>query len=670
MKQDRRLAAIMFTDIVGSTSMMQKDESLAVLAVTKHKKVIENCAKNHEGEVINFYGDGSMSIFSSATAVLECAMSIQRHMHEEPAVPLRIGIHIGEILVQDGEVFGDGVNVASRIESLGQPGTVLFSEEVFRKIRNNKQFETAQIGYFHFKNVDEPMAVYALANEGFPVPKKESVTGKLEHGNGEGKQSGSTGFSLKKILNIFGISGEKEKVETTEKPDHSIAVLPFEKSGNLGEQEVIADGLADEIRSRLLGIKDLKVISRSSSMHYKGKNIPLKKVGKDLGVSYVLEGRVQVHNHNAVIHAELSHVASDKMIWSMPAITMSEENIINLQSQIANRVVDELKLTLTPEEKTLLNRIPTTNPDAFLQFQKGQDMLHRGFGFKSELTQATEHFKKAVELDPGFTKAWIGLADSYLEHVFWGRATATEMLDKALTACMKALELAPESGEAWGGLGSIYFYKSEKDAARKYLRKAIELSPGYIEAYTKLGWISTHDEDIEQALYYFSKAHSLDPLSTKFLGDMGQAYYFKGMYDEGLTFIESTLKEHPNDSWLLWIQGFLYTGKQDFHKAIEVLKQRATGQTNWLLGYAYGKVGDKEKALEILEYNLKKREEDFVPAHMIASIYLGLGDHKKALDYLELDFKEGALSQLFWNLGKEPMFRDIQDEPRFQALMR
>src|SRR5678809_227820 len=179
MLQQRQLAAIMFTDIVGYTDMMQKNEELAVKVIKHHRSVMKKNVADHKGDVIEYYGDGSLSIFFSVTAALHCAMQIQNELLKEPVVPLRIGLHIGEILFDEGSVVGDGVNLASRIQALGQPGSILFSKEIFDKIRNHTEFKVVPLGRFQLKNVAEPMEVFALANEGLMVPKEEEMTGKL-----------------------------------------------------------------------------------------------------------------------------------------------------------------------------------------------------------------------------------------------------------------------------------------------------------------------------------------------------------------------------------------------------------------------------------------------------------------------------------------------------------
>jgi TolB-like protein/Tfp pilus assembly protein PilF len=644
MNSHRRLSAIMFTDIVGYTTMVGQDEELAIATVRHHKATIEKLVATHEGDLIQFYGDGSLSIFPSATMALACAMAIQEAFSTKVPVPLRIGIHIGEILIKEGSIYGKGVNIASRIESLGQSGTILFSEDVYHRIRNNKTFICQLLGEFEFKNVDRPIQIYALANDGFPVPEKGNITGKLKtpppnNGKPPSQQSGQ-----------------------------SIAVLPFENNSSVEEQQYFVDGIADEIRSQLLSINDLKVISRSSCMFFKNKPYSLDEIGTELEVSFALEGRVQAIGQYVKVSVELSDIKKDKQIWSFPPNTHKLEDIFLLQNNIAKQVVNKLKIVLSDQEVDQLNKIPTTFQDAYKYFQNGQNLLHRGQGKIEELNKAIEQFEKAIKIDPKFSRAYVGLSDTYLEHIFWGRTAPAEVLDKAMDASLKALELDSTNGECYGTLGSINFHKFNKKEAKKFLHKAIDLSPNYLGAYIKLAWIATYEGDFDLALSLTSKAQSLDPLSTKYLGDVGHVYYYAHRFQDGIDAISQMLEEHPGDPWLLWMRGFLYSAIGQYEKAIEVYLQRPI-KTNWMLAYSYGKSGHKQLALDILDIHLEKRKNKYVPGIMIAVIYMGLGDHENALKWLQTDYTDGGQGLFFWGLKRDPIFAPLRERAGFISLL-
>jgi class 3 adenylate cyclase len=180
MSTNRQLAAILFTDIVGYSAIMQQDEHGAIRLVKHHRVVLKNAVAEHEGDVIDYYGDGSLCIFTSITQAMQCAYSIQKQLREDPVVPLRIGLHIGEVVFEDGKIMGDGVNIASRIQSLGQAGSILFSKEVFDKIRSHTEFHSVYLGKFLLKNISDPMEVFALTNDGLTVPAKGEIEGRIK----------------------------------------------------------------------------------------------------------------------------------------------------------------------------------------------------------------------------------------------------------------------------------------------------------------------------------------------------------------------------------------------------------------------------------------------------------------------------------------------------------
>jgi adenylate cyclase len=675
MTSKRRLAAIMFADIVGYTSMMQTNEQHAISQVKLLETLLESSVHAHSGEVIQYYGDGSLTIFTSATDAVQCAMKMQRAYHLGQGVPLRIGIHIGEILQEKDRVMGDGVNLASRIESIGKTGTILFSHNVYQKIRNNTAFSCASLGSFEFKNVEQPMEVYALANEGFPTIYPEEVTGKL-------KPAASSKGILSWVKNMFSStrsdsqtkrSGEiltPPPVIETRGPDKSIAVLPFDNYIADPQQQYLADGIADEIRSQLLSIHDLKVISRASSKFYKEKQMTLKSMGDEMKVGYILEGTVQQAQNKVKVGVQLSNPQTDEIEWTLKPFERDIDDVFVLENEIARKIVEELKIELSDQEKIQLDKIPTLNSAAYEYFKRAREILYHGNGKVEDLDNSVVFFQKAIELDANFSRAYIGLAEAYLEYIFWGRKRPKKLLDLAFENAVRAMELDDSNGECYGTLGAIKFFQYEKNAATFYLNRAIELSPSSIQVYDKLAWIATMNGDKITAIKYFEKAYSLDPLSSKYKGNIGHFYYYFRQFDEGIRVLTEALVTRPDDNWIKWMLGYIQTGKGDFSGAIETFNTRSgSSHTNWMLGYAYAKNGQIEKAEEILQIQLKKRADSFVPAYMIATIYIGLGNEEKALEWLELDVRDGRNQPFFAGLNTDIKFDPIRNRPRFQALL-
>jgi adenylate cyclase len=676
----QQLNAIMFTDIVGYTAMMQVDKELAMRTIKYHRELLEKCIDEHHGKLVEYYGDGSLSIFNSATDAIECSMTLQLHFryHKNPEVPLRIGIHIGEITVEDDKIFGDGVNLASRIESLGVTGAVLFSENVYQSIRNNPKYKSISLGYFDFKNVENPMEVFAIANDGFPKINKNNLKGKLKPKLFNNKYFlwialAVIAITVGYLWNSFkGIEKPpNDNIETAAViGNQSIAVMPFEIYSNDTGYQFIAEGIADEIRYQLLSLSNLKVISRSSSKYYKDKRVTSKIIGDELDVMYILEGSVHQSPEEIRVGVQLINTQTEKIEMSFQPEGKKAKDIFLIENEIAKLIAEKLKLRLSIADKSQLNKIPTANNEAYELYKKGQQLLQRGSGNNDELAESLNSFQKAIKLDPNFARAYVGLCDTYLQYIYWGRKSSSEVLNYALNAAFKALELDDNNGACYGALGAINFFRYDKQSSISYLEKGIVLNPNYTGTYEILAWIKLHSNKFEEALALLKKAQKLDPLSTKFIGDLGVVYYYSGKSAEGITVIEKSIEKYPDDNFLQWMLGFLYMGNGEYNKAIEAFTSRSVAKnTNWMLGYTYAVNGMRDEAIEILEYQLEKRKTKHVPAYMIAVIYMGLNDTENALQWLETDYDEGGTGLFFWGLKNDPKFDSIRSNSRFQALL-
>ncbi len=272
MTQARQLAAIMFTDIVGYTTMMQANEQKAVAVIKHYNSTLEKFVAQFNGQVVNYYGDGSLCIFQSATDAANCSLELQKELKTDPGVPLRIGLHIGEVFFENGKALGDGVNVASRVQSLGQENTILVSAEFYDKIKNNSSFSTISLGHFDFKNVAKPLEVFALSNEGLFVPRRRKMEGKLKKKSGKRRIITAISLIILFCTAVFLVyktffTGKAESGSN----DQSIAVLPFVDMSPSKDQEYFSDGMSEELLNLLSKIQGLKVTSRTSSFSFKGK---------------------------------------------------------------------------------------------------------------------------------------------------------------------------------------------------------------------------------------------------------------------------------------------------------------------------------------------------------------------------------------------------------------
>ena len=484
MEQQRRLAAILFTDIIGSTAIMQKDEQTAVLINKRYLTVLKKSVSDHHGEILNDYGDGSLCCFNSAIQAVKCAIEMQQLLRDEPKVSLRIGLHVGEILIEDGKVFGDGVNVASRIQSLGVENAILFSSEINSKIRNQQEFKTVSIGRFHFKNVDEPMEVFALSNEGFAVPDRAKLEGKLrEKKTLSGKWIASLIIIFILIIsniiyrNYFRESGFSEG-------DKTIAVLPFENVGVRDTEEYVSDGITQDIINNLSKISSLnKVIGWFSVRGFKKTTKTLKQVADELGVVAILSGSIARHADKIHIVAELTEVNTKRRLWG-DDFEYDSKDILSIQSIVAGQIVNALKANITPQEKDNISKHYTDNVDAYKFYLKGRSFWNlRG---AANFDSAEANYNQAIRLDPNYALAYAGIADCYTYN-FHGMSQL-EAIPIARGYANKALELDSNLSEGLTSLGFIqHNFDFEWDKAKKTLERAIELEPGNAAAHMYYG---------------------------------------------------------------------------------------------------------------------------------------------------------------------------------------
>jgi len=462
MSQQRHLAAILFTDIVGYTALMQEDEQKAVALIKHYNTSLNNLVTVYGGKVLNYYGDGSLCSFTSATQALTCAIELQKQLQSDPIVPLRIGLHIGEVLFEDGQALGDGVNVASRIQSLGQANTILFSKEIADKIRNHPEFNLASLGSFDFKNLDEPVEVFALTNEGLVVPKREQMHGKLKKGSSNGKYR-----NLKRLVaivsvlilitsGIFLYLGDfRHQHVSVEK---SIAVLPFVNMSSDANQEFFADGMMDEILNHLYKIGGLKVTSRTSSVTYKGSKKTSTEIANELGVANLLECSVQKDGDRIRIIAQLINGRTDDHLWA-ETYDRDFKDIFSIQSEIAQQIASALKIKIDPTVKERIETKPTNNTDAYSLYLRAKN---------AESEKSKLYYEAAIELDSTFAAAYIGLAYYWIfGGLYSGSLTPQEVLTNAEPLLKKAIGLNPNLAQIYGAQACIdLWYKWDFESVK------------------------------------------------------------------------------------------------------------------------------------------------------------------------------------------------------------
>ena len=635
-KSKRQLAAIMFTDIVGYTSLMQEDERKAKNIRDRHKEVLLENIKKHHGNILQYYGDGTLSIFSSGVEAVLCAIGIQKKLVKDPKIPLRIGIHIGDIVQEDDGIYGDGVNIASRIESISIAGAVLISDKLQDELENQPEIECRSLGKFELKNVKKPVEIFAVVDEDIELP------------------------SIKEL--------KLEKARASK----SIAVLPFVNMSADKENEYFSDGITEEILSALVKVDGLQVTSRTSSFAFKNKNIDAREIASQLSVNTILEGSVRKAGNKVRIGAQLINSADGYHIWS-DVYDRNLEDIFEVQDEIASKIANTLREKLTGKEKTEpLVTTATKNLEAYNLYLKGKYYLFKWTPESGK--RGIEYLEQAIAEEPNFALAHSTLAFCYTLLGVMGTIPTKNAFARAKEIAARAIKLDDKLASAHSSLGLInIFVDWDLDAAYKSFQTALELSPGDGEILHAYYIYLTAVGKLDEAVNTMERAVQLDPLSLPINQSFGEALMNAGRYVDAIEQLDKTLELDFNFRAAIEMKGWAYLFKGENDKAIETLKkfQKKTGdplkgQTG--LGYTYGVSGNIDKANECLQLlkQREKRDKDVNLNMDFLVIYLGLNDLDKVFYYMGKTLDEGNAS---FFLRTHPFFENIRNDPRYNELL-
>ncbi len=635
----RQLAAVMFTDMAGYTALMGKNEQNARILMDRQRQTLENFIPAYSGKIIKYIGDGSLSIFGSAADAVKCAIEIQRELQKDPAVLLRIGLHAGDIVYENQDVYGDSVNLASRIEALGVPGAVFISDKVYDEVKNQENIKTVFLGKFNLKNVNRPVEVYAVINDGLVIPTSAQV----------------------------GIKAGAEK---------SIAVLPFVNMSADPENEYFSDGISEEILNALTRVEGLQVTARSSSFSFKGKNEDIRQIGKTLGVTTVLEGSVRRAGKKVRITAQLINTIDGYHIWS-EVYDSDLEDIFQVQDEISQKILVRLKENLVERErKGQLIKPLTENIEAYNLYLKGR--YHWNKSNPEEISKAIKNFEEAIRIDPGFARPYCALSYCYSFLGSSGVIPPAEAFSRAKDYTLKAIELDPNHAESHLSLATIkFFHNWDFDGAEVSMNKAVSLSLNSSLINQVHGWFLIAKGDFNLAIEKMEQAVALDPNSLPLMSNLADAYSFAGRFDEALAQYEKIIEMDPGFRRGFEGRGMIYLATGEYEKAILDFEQYHKLIGNPLkglssLGHAYAMAGYMDKANECLEKIMEReRTNPGIVLHMdYAFIYSGMKDFDQAFFHLNKTYEQrigiACLGMIF--CIRYPMLKELKSDPRFSEL--
>jgi adenylate cyclase len=513
----RKLAAILSADVKGYSRLMGDDEEATVRTLNAYKEVMTGLIQQHHARVVDAPGDNLLAEFPSVVNAVQCAVDIQKELTvrnatlpEERRMEFRIGITLGDIIVEAGRIFGDGVNIAARLESLSEAGGICISGTAYDHVRNKLSFGYTYLGERRVKNISEPVRVYRVNME--PGPSTPLFEG---------------------------------SADMSEAP--SIAVLPFANMSGDPAQEYFSDGITEDIITGLSKIPRLVVIARNSAFVYKGKPVKVQDVGRDLGVRFVLEGSVQRAGDRVRITAQLIDARTGHHLWA-ERYDREMRDIFALQDEITLKIMTAMQVRLTEGKQALTaGSKGTRNLESYLKLLEGISYSHRFNAEGNALARRTA--EEVISLSPGDPDGYTMLASAYVGDYWYDSAKSPrESVEKAFELAQKALALDDSHAQAHDLLSHLYSIRKEHDKAISEAERAVALEPGGADVHAWLGTSLLYAGRVEEAIPFFEKAIRLNPFApTWYFFAFGSAYRLVGRYEDAITQYARALRVSPDN---------------------------------------------------------------------------------------------------------------------------
>ncbi len=633
----RKLSAIMFTDMVGYTALMQQDERRATELRDRHRTVLRETIESHAGEIVQFYGDGTLSVFPSAVRSVEAAIEIQSRFRTDPVIPVRIGLHVGDVVHDEDGIHGDGVNVAARVEGLGIPGAIMISERVRKELANHPRFEVVDLGRFALKNVSAPMAIAAVVAPTVIVPTPAE-------------------------LGTAAVTSTK-----------SIAVLPFASFSPNPDDEYFADGVTEEILNALAQFDGLKVTARTSAFAFKGRHTDVREIGRMLGVGFVLEGSLRKSGDRVRITAQLIDTADGYHLFSNTYDRVVDD-IFEAQDDIARTIAGELRVLLpTGGDAGPVVRPPTSDPDAYDAYLRG---LHAWNQWTPDASRrALDHFRAATRHDPDFALAYTGVSRCLAHLGALGRLAKSDMYEEMDAAVRRAISLDPNNAECLAAQASMkLFYDLDLSGAKRAFDRAVAVSPGIAETHHFRSYYFMAVGDHEAMVEAAETAAHLDPLSPVMLNQLGRVLAMAGRPAEAIPVFERALE--VNADFRAAVEGLSVAHDMlgNHAQAVELaerFRSMTPGQTGGVapLVRAYSGAGNTERAEHYLATLEERARTDLEGEHNLelSTCYVALGRIDEAIECIRRAVEGGEGGLIFVRYA--PPWRGLSGHPRFEEIM-
>ena len=611
---ERRLSAIMAADVVGYSRLMGANEVGTLTSLKNHRnELIDPTIADHQGRIVKLTGDGMLDEFPSVVSAVECAADIQREMRarnseipEDRRIEFRIGVNLGDIIVDDDDIFGDGVNVASRLEGVAKAGGVAISSSVRENVGNKVDLTFEDMGDQELKNIEFPVRVYNVVLGNAPTRYKP----------GSGSDASSDA-----------------------KP--SIAVLPFNNMSGDPEQEYFSDGITEDIITDLSKVSALFVVGRNTSFTYKGKSMQLQQVAAELGVKFLLEGSVRKAGQRVRVTGQLIDGSSGGHLWA-DRYDRDLTDIFAIQDEITKTIVDQLRVRLLPEEKKAIGQAPTASVEAYTYFLRGREFFNNSTRWF--LTLARQMFARAVEIDPSFARAYAGMANCDTRLVGWYGEPIP--FDTILATAGKALAIAPDLAEAHAARGEALSGSGQEEEARKAFERALEIDPNCFEANLFFARHWARHGEAEKAIPYYVRAVEVQPDDYQAPLLLDQALRTLGRDEEG--------------------EGY---GRLGIKRAEQALIRHPESSRPAQMGACtLASLGEVDKAKAWMERAMAIDPEDTHIKYNAACMWAQLGDIERSLDLLQTWASHVGPENKDWMLA-DPDIDPVRQHPRYAKLL-
>ncbi len=614
-KPQRRLAALMFTDMVGYSALTQKDEALSMVLLRQHRSLMRPLFDAHGGNEVKTTGDGFLVEFASALGAVQCAISMQQTLveHNESApqdrrIQIRIGVNFGEIEEYENDIYGDGVNVAARIEPLAEPNGICISAAVAHQVDRKIDYPLVSMGEPVLKNIQDPIEVFRVV--------------------------------LPWLVDAVHFVPQKFKDDAT--AAKSIAVLPFVNMSSDEENEYFSDGLTEELINVLTRLEHLKVTSRTSVFVFKGKRVPLQQIGKQLGVGTVLEGSVRKAGNRVRVTGQLIRVADDAHLWS-GTFDRDLEDIFAVQDEIAQAIVEALKVHLAGEVVVVRVKRPTDNMDAYTLYLQGR--FHFNKLTPEGIRQSIDYYERAIAQDPKYALAFVGLGLAHLRLV---ELSPNPDYTKAREAADRAVVLDDGLAEAHALKATVIRNQDWDFAeAEKSYKIALALHPVDVMVYNGYGALLLFMRKCDAALAMHTLANEMDPLHLPTLIWLARANTYCSRYDKAIEICEKVIGMAPEFPLAHMGLAIAYLWRGAYQKALDLVEvtrhlSEEHAAISVVAAIAQHRMGNSEQLQQILTRLLDEPTHRMSEPVYIALLYAELGEEDQAMAWFQKAYEDRA----------------------------